>query len=52
MAMPISALVKLLAIDQLAAHESASAPSAYHSATIAPSWTTTTPWVLRPSAKA
>ena len=31
--------------DQLAAHESASAPSAYHSPTISPSCTTTRPWV-------
>jgi hypothetical protein len=51
-AMPIRALVQLLAIDQLAAHESLSAPSAYHSATIAPWRTTTTPWVFIPAAKA
>jgi hypothetical protein len=51
-AMPTTALVKLLATDQLAAHESAPAPSAYHSATISPSCTTTTPWVSRPGAKA
>src|SRR5688572_3603935 len=47
--MPISALVKLFAIDQLAAHESAPRPGAYHSAAIAPSRTTTTPCVFRPS---
>jgi hypothetical protein len=52
MAMPTSALAKLLPIDQLAAHESSPAPSAYHSATMAPSWTTTTPWVFMPSANA
>jgi hypothetical protein len=52
MAMPIKALVKLLAMDQLAAHESWLAPGAYHSATITPSWATTTPCVFIPSAKA
>ena len=48
----MAALVKLLATDQLAAHESASSPGAYHSLTILPLRTTTTPWVLRPSTKA
>ena len=50
--MPMSADVKLLAIDQLAAHESGPAPSAYHSATMTPSRTMTTLCVLRPSRKA
>ena len=52
MAMPTVALAKLLATDQLATHESGPAPSAYHSATMTPSRTTTTPCVLRPSANA
>ena len=52
MAMPIRVLVKLLDTDQLVAHELWSAPSAYHSETILPWRTTTTPWVLRSGAKA
>ncbi|MDZ7734253.1 MAG: hypothetical protein U5R31_15300 [Acidimicrobiia bacterium] len=51
-AIPTRAEVMLLAMDQLATHESASASGAYHSATMSPSCTTTTPWVCRPSVKA
>src|SRR5690606_6442700 len=42
----------LFAIDQLAAHDPGPAPSAYHSDTMTPSRTTTTPWVFMPSANA
>ena len=52
MAMPTMALVKLLRTDQLAVHEFGSAPSAYHSPTISPSRTTTTPCVFRSGTKA
>ncbi|MEZ5182228.1 MAG: hypothetical protein R2702_10195 [Acidimicrobiales bacterium] len=44
--------MKLLATDQLAAHESASDPSAYHSPTISPPRMTTTPWVWCSGSKA
>ena len=46
------ALLTLLAIDQLAAHDDGPAPGAYHSPTMAPRCTTTTPWVFFPGAKA
>jgi hypothetical protein len=52
MAMPTSALVKLLAMDQLAPRLLASRRGSYHSATMVPRRTTTTPCVLRPSANA
>ena len=52
MAMPIRALVKLLAMDQLASHDCAFEPGAYHSDTITPWCTTTTPWVFLPFWKA
>src|SRR5512139_519293 len=51
-AMPTSVPAKLLPADQLVARLLASWSSAYHSETIAPLRTTTTPWVLRVGSKA
>ncbi len=52
MAIPISALVKLLPTDQLLAKEVASRPSSYHSPTITPPRITITAWVFLPGWKA